>query len=389
MSLKSGTRFRVYEIVAQIGAGPIGEVHKVKQVPIICAVVLLSASIASAASVATLVGTGTAGFSDTEVNNPYGMAIGPDGGLYFCDRGNQRIRRIDLKTKKMTTIAGNGQRGYSGDGGPATEAMLSEPHEIAFDRGGDLYVAERDNHVIRKVNMKTGIISTVAGTGMPGFSGDGGQGTLAQLRAPQGIFLDRDGSLLICDVGNHRIRRLHVDTGIIETFAGTGVGERTGEGAAVRGNPLNGPRSLAISPRGDLFIALREGNGILRIDADTRTYHRIAGTGETGYSGDGGLALSATFGGSATGSGARLAGPKGLSYGPRETLYVADTDSHAIRKMDLKSGVITTILGTGQEGDGQQGDPLKYKLRRPHGVLFADGVLYVADSEAHRILVLK
>ena len=360
-----------------------------KNISIISAVVLVWTSIASAANVATLVGTGTAGFSETQVNNPYGMAIGPDGGLYFCDRGNQRIRRIDLKTRKMTTIAGNGQRGYAGDGGPAMEAMLSEPHEIAFDRAGDLYIAERDNHVIRKVNMKTRIISTVAGTGVRGFSGDGGPGIRAQLSAPQGIFLDRDGTLLICDVGNHRIRRLHLDTGIIETFAGTGAGEQTPEGAAVRGTPVNGPRSLAISARGDLLIALREGNGILRIDAAAGTYHRIAGSGQTGYSGDGGPALSATFGGASTGDGARVAGPKGLSYGPRDILYVADTDSHAIRKLDLKSGVITTILGTGQEGDGPQGDPLKYKLNRPHGVLFENGVLYVADSEAHRILVLK
>jgi streptogramin lyase len=317
------------------------------------------------------------------------MAIGPDGSLYFCDRGNQRIRRIDLATKKITTIAGNGQRGYAGDSGPAIEAMLSEPHELAFDRAGDLYIAERDNHVIRKITMKTGIISTVAGTGEPGFSGDGGPATRAQLRQPQGIFLDRDGTILISDVGNHRIRRLHVDSGIIETWAGTGATERTPDGSPVSGTPVNGPRTLTISPRGDLYLALREGNGIVRIDAVTQTYRRIAGTGETGYSGDGGPALSATFGGSATGGGARVAGPKGLSYGPRDILYVADTDSHAVRKLDLKSGVITTILGTGQEGDGPQSDPLKYKLNRPHGVLFANGVLYVSDSEAHRILVLK
>jgi DNA-binding beta-propeller fold protein YncE len=352
-------------------------------------VTVLMATVASAATVTTLVGNGVAGFSDTQVNNPYGMAIGPDGGLYFCDRGNQRIRRLDLTTKKMTTIAGNGQRGYTGDGGPATAATLAEPHEILFDAAGDLYIAERDNHVIRKVNMKTGIISTVAGTGEAGFSGDGGPAVRAQLRQPHSIFLDRDGTMLICDIGNHRIRRLHLDTGIIETWAGTGATEATPDGSPVVGTPVTGPRAFIVSPAGDLYLALREGNAILRIDAATKTYKRIAGTGELGFSGDHGSATSARFGGSATGGAARVAGPKGLAYGPDDSLYIADTESHAIRKVDLKTGIITTVLGTGQIGDGPETDPLQCKLNRPHGVLYANGVLYVADSEAHRIRVLK
>jgi len=347
------------------------------------------ATVASAATVTTLVGNGVAGFSDTQVNNPYGMAIGPDGGLYFCDRGNQRIRRLDLTTKKMTTIAGNGQRGYTGDGGPATAATLAEPHEILFDAAGDLYIAERDNHVIRKVNMKTEIISTVAGTGEAGFSGDRGPAVRAQLRQPHSIFLDRDGTMLICDIGNHRIRRLHLDTGIIETWAGTGATEATPDGSPVVGTPVTGPRTFVVSPRGDLYLALREGNAILRIDAATKTYKRIAGTGELGFSGDDGPATSAKFGGSATGDAARVAGPKGLAYGPDDSLYIADTESHAIRKVNLKTGIITTVLGTGQIGDGPETDPRQCKLNRPHGVLYANGVLYVADSEAHRIRVLK
>jgi len=350
---------------------------------------VLMATFASGAAVTTLVGTGVAGFSDTQVNNPYGMAIGPDGGLYFCDLGNQRIRRLDLATKKMTTIAGTGKAGYTGDGGPATEATLAAPHEILFDRAGDLYIAERDNHVIRKVNMKTGIISTVAGTGVAGFAGDGGPAVRAQLRQPHSIFLDRDGTMLICDIGNHRIRRLHLDTGIIEAWAGTGATEPTPDGSPVKGTPVTGPRTFIISPSGDLYLALREGNAIERIDAATKTYKRIAGTGEVGFSGDGGPATAAKFGGAATGNTARLAGPKGLAYGPDDSLYIADTESHAIRKVNLKTGVITTVLGTGQIGDGPETDPLQCKLNRPHGVLFANGVLYVADSEAQRIRVLK
>jgi sugar lactone lactonase YvrE len=241
-----------------------------------------------------------------------------------------------------------------------------------------MYIAERDNHVIRKVDMKTGIISTVAGTGMPGFSGDGGPGAKAQLRQPHCIFFNRDGSLLICDIGNNRIRRLHVDTGIIETYGGNGEAQPTPDGAPVSGTPLRAPRTLTMASNGDLFLALREGNAIYRIDAKTQTLHHIAGTGEQGYTGDGGPAKSA-----------KLGGPKGLSYAPGDLLYLADTENHVIRRIDLKTGIIATVLGSGMRGDGPETDPLNCKLNRPHGVLFTNGVLYVSDSEAHRIRVLQ
>jgi streptogramin lyase len=342
------------------------------------AVGMTASAFSAPLTVTTLIGTGSPGFSDREVNNPYGLIIGPDGALYFCDLDNQRIRRLDLKTKRLTTIAGNGQKAYRGDGGPATEASLNMPHEIRFDAKGDLYIAERDNHVIRKVDMKSGVISSVAGTGSPGFGGDGGPGTKAQLRQPHSIFFDRDGSLLICDIGNHRIRRLHVDTGLIETYAGTGEAAATPDGAPVRGTPLKGPRTFALAPNGDLYLALREGNAIYRIDAKTQTLHRVAGTGEQGYSGDGGPALNA-----------KLGGPKGLTMDGNDNLYLADTENHAIRRINLRTGVISTVLGTGERGDGPEKDPLGCKLSRPHGVLFANGVLFVSDSEAHRIREIR
>src|SRR6266851_181848 len=159
---------------------------------------------ATPATLSTLLGNGVAGFSDVQVNNPYGLVLGPDGALYFCDLDNQRIRRLDLATRRVTTIAGTGERAYRGDGGPAVDAALNMPHELRFDSKGDLYIAERDNHVIRKVDMKTGVISTVAGIGTPGFGGDGGPGAKAQLRQPHSLLFDRNGSLLICDIGNQR-----------------------------------------------------------------------------------------------------------------------------------------------------------------------------------------
>jgi len=325
--------------------------------------------------VATLVGTGAAGYSDRQVNNPYGLAIGPDGALYFCDLDNQRIRRLDLRTRQTTTIAGNGQKAYAGDGAAATAGALNMPHEIQFDPAGHLYVAERDNHVVRKIDGKTGIISTFAGTGRAGFSGDGWPAARAELRQPHSIAVDAGRRrLLICDIGNHRIREVDLGTGTIATFAGTGERQPTPDGAALDGVPLNGPRTIAIDASGHLYLALREGNAIYRIDPARRTIHHVAGTGEQGYGGDGGSARTAT-----------LAGPKGLAWA-RDRLYVADTENHVIRVIDLKTGVIRTVLGTGQRGDGPEPDPRRCALSRPHGVLVdRRGVLYVADSEAHRI----
>jgi DNA-binding beta-propeller fold protein YncE len=329
-------------------------------------------------SVSTLIGTGSRGYSDNEVNNPYGLVIGPDRALYFCDLDNQRIRRLDLKTRRTTAVAGNGQRAYGGDGGAATAAALNMPHEIQFDSAGNIYIAERDNHVVRKVDANTGIISTFAGTGMPGFSGDGGPAARAQLRQPHSIAVDPRGKLLICDIGNHRIRQVDFSTGTIETYGGTGERQPTPDGASVRTAPLNGPRTMSFDRDGNLYLALREGNAIYRIASKAGTIHHLAGTGEQGYSGDGGPARLA-----------KLAGPKGLAYGGGR-LYVADTESHVIRSIDLATGVITTVLGTGLRGDGPEPDPLRCALSRPHGVLVdADGVLYVADSEAHRIRVVN
>src|SRR5579864_4732366 len=341
--------------------------------------VMASSSVVTAPrTVRTLVGTGTPGFSASQVNNPYGLVIGPDGALYFCDLDNQRIRRVDLKTRVITTIAGNGERGYRGDGGPALDAALNMPHEVRFDSHGDLYIAERDNHVVRKITMRARTISTVAGTGKAGFSGDGGLATAAELRQPHSIAFDRDGTLLICDIGNYRIRRVHLETGIISTYAGTGGALPTPDGAPVAGTPLRGPRTIEVGPNGDLYIALREGNAIYRIDARTQRLHHIAGTGEQGYTGDGGPALNA-----------KLGGPKGLALGTDGSLYVADTENHVIRRIDVKRGTIETVLGTGTRGDSEDLDPLKVQLSRPHGVFASGRLLYVSDSESHRIRVLQ
>lgn len=331
-----------------------------------------------APSVSTLIGTGSPGYSDSQVSNPYGVTIGPDGALYFCDLDNQRVRRLDLATRRTMDIAGNGKRAYAGDGGAAASGSLNMPHEIAFDASGNLYIAERDNHVVRKVDAASGVLSTLAGTGVAGFSGDGGPAGAAQLRQPHSIAIGPDGRLVVCDVGNHRIRAVSLSSGVIETIGGTGERLPTPDGAPLRGTPLNGPRTMVMGGDGTIYLALREGNALYRIAPTTGTLHHLAGTGAQGYTGDGGPARLAT-----------LAGPKGLALAGRR-LYLADTESHTIRCVDLATGLITTVAGTGTRGDGPDGDAVQCRLSRPHGVhAAADGTLYIGDSEAHRIRVLR
>jgi sugar lactone lactonase YvrE len=353
--------------------------HRRDAIKALLALTISSRSAAAGRSVSTLVGTGIAGYSEQQVNDPYGIVTGPDGAIYFCDLGNQRIRKIDPATRHLSTIAGNGTRGYAGDGGAATGASLNMPHENDFDANGHLYIAERDSHVIRKVAAKSGAISTFAGTGTAGFSGDGGPASAAQLRQPHSIAIDPTKKfLLICDIGNHRIRRVELSTGVIDTFGGTGERQPTPEGAPLKGTPLNGPRTMVFDAAGNLYLALREGNAIYSIDRSSMTLAHVAGTGQSGYTGDGGQARMAT-----------LAGPKGLAWS-RDVLYVADTENHVIREIELKTGIIRTALGTGRRGDGPEPDPGQCSLARPHGLMVdGRGRLYVTDSEAHRIRMLN
>jgi len=339
---------------------------------------------ASVGQITTLAGTGVAGLAaDGEraataaINNPFGVLVGPDGGLYWADFGSNRVMRLDLRTKRVAVIAGTGEKGHAGDGGPAAKALLSTPHEVRFDAAGNMFIAERDTHVVRYIDMKSGVISTVAGTGIRGYSGDGGPAAAAQLAQPHSIALDRDDNLYICDILNNRIRRRDPKTGIITTFAGTGEKGETPDQASLDGTPLLAPRSIDIGPDGTLYLVLREGNKAFTIDPARRTLKRLAGTGVMGYAGDGGPALAAQF-----------RGPKGVALSPDGSLYIADTENHVIRKIVLARGIISTVAGTGERGDGPDGDALTCKLNRPHGVFVHDHMLYIGDAENNRIRAL-
>lgn len=334
----------------------------------------------------TVAGTGVSGASgdggtalEAQVGNPYGLTLGPDGALYVCEIDTDRVRRIDLAGGGITTVAGTGEVGYSGDGGPAKRAKLSDPYEVRFDSDGNMYFVEMLNAVVRRVDARNGIISTVAGTGEEGFSGDGGPAVRARFNKPHSIALDGKGSLYIADIGNHRIRRVDLASGIVSTFAGTGARAPTPDGAPLAGTPLNGPRALAFDRDGDMYIALREGNAVYRLEMRAKRLHHLAGTGAQGYSGDGGLAREAT-----------LAGPKGIDVGPDGAVYLADTENHVIRRIDLAAGTIATVAGDGTQRDGPDGDALRCGLARPHGIYIdSEGILYIGDSENHRVRVVR
>jgi streptogramin lyase len=327
----------------------------------------------------TIAGNGQPGYAANQINNPYGLTTGPDGALYICEIDNHVIRRLDLKTGQLSTVAGNGRRGYSGDGGPATAASLNEPYEIRFDKQGHMFFVEMKNHIVRRVDAKTGIISTVAGTGKPGFGGDGGPATAALLQQPHSIQFDPAGDLLICDIQNQRIRIVETKTGVIRTWAGTGEKKPTPDGAPLAGTPLWGPRAIDFDAKGNAYLALREGNQVFRINRTTQRLEHLAGTGEKGYAP-----------GPEPAKTAKLNGPKGVAWSRDGGVYLADTESHTIRRIDLKTGRIATVAGAGVAGDGPETSPLACRMKRPHGV-YVDrkGIVYIGDSEAHRVRRLR
>lgn len=332
----------------------------------------------------TVVGTGEEGYAgdggpatQAFIGEAYGCDFDTEGNLYISDGRHHTIRRIDKDSGVITTVAGSGRQGYSGDGGPATEATLDNLYSLQVDTNGDIYIVDRLNAAIRKVDAATGIITTVAGTGEPGSSGDGGPGVLAQLREPNDCFLDGTGGLLIADIQDQRIRRLDLQTGIITTFAGDGAKRRTGDGQPAIHASIMGARAVCMDSKGNTYICEREGNGVRKVDANG-IMSTVAGTGERGYSGDGGPALAATWG-----------APKAIRCDHQDNLIVVDTENHAIRRIDAVTGIVTTIAGGHQGGDGDGGPATEAGLERPHGCgIDLQGNLYIADGINHRVRVV-
>ena len=284
-------------------------------------------------SISTIAGTGSQGYSGDDgaatlaiLNCPLGMSADSSGNIYFVDTCNQKIRRIAASTGIITTIAGTGSIGSAGDGGAATAAQLYNPHGLYVDSSGNIYIADLSNQKVRKVTASTGIITTIAGTGRPGFSGDGGAATAAQLFTPEGVVVDSSGSVYIADWDNHRIRKVAASTGIITTIAGTGsIGTATavnGDGGAATAAQLNIPQGVSVDSLGNVYIADSGNQKIRKVAVSTGIITTIAGTGSAGSAGDGGAATAA-----------QLNGAHGVSVDSSGNVYIADSGNQKIRKL--------------------------------------------------------
>ncbi len=277
-------------------------------------------------TISTVAGNGTEGNSgdggpaiSAELNYPTGIAVDSAGNLYTVIYMGPRVRRVD-GSGTISTVAGDGSWGASGDGGPATSAQLNYPQGMAVDSAGNLYIADAGNHRIRKVDIGSGTISTVAGTGTPGPAGDGGPAAAAQLRDPSGVFVDGAGNLYIADSGNHRVRKVDAG-GAISTVAGTGTGGYNGDGIAATSAQLNYPYDVAVDSAGNVFVADLANERVRKVDTGG-TISTVAGTGTAGYNGDGIAATSA-----------QLNTPLGVALDSAGNLYIADANNSRIRKV--------------------------------------------------------
>lgn len=342
-------------------------------------------------TITAVAGTGEQGFTGdggpaakAKLDQPFHVAFDSQGNLHFSDTFNHRIRKVNAKTGIITTVAGNGKKGHGGDGGPATDAMLNEPYGICFDGNDDLYIVDRLNLCIRRVDGRQRSIITLAGVpGKSGFGGDGGPAADALLREPNGICFDPESNrLYIADVADQRVRFVDLETLKIHTLAGNGKKLSAGDGGLLKDATFAGPRAVHMGPDKCLYVVEREGNCVRRIDLGKKTIVQFAGTGKKGYTGDGGPAKDATFD-----------GPKELSIDQDGNVYVVDTENEAIRRIDAKTGIITTVAGKGRTktpGLGDGGPATAATLGRPHGVAVGpDGAIYIGDTNAHRIRRVK
>ena len=391
--------------------------------------------------ITTVAGSATGGFGGdagpataAQLLYPYGVTLDSAGNMFIADTNNHRVRKVTQGTGTITTVAGNGTAGYNGDG-PATGARLYFPTGVAVDSLGNLYIADQSNNLVRKVTPATGIISTVAGTGVGGFLGEGGPATEARLNTPTGVAVDAAGNLLIVDQYNHRVRKLTVATGIISTVAGSGIGDFQGDTGLATAAALQFPTGVAVDSAGAMYIADYYNHRVRKVAAPTvrpLLMTTLAGTGTAGYNGDGaaidarvyfptGVAVDyagnvyiadqsndrvrkintatgviSTFAGTGIGgylgeggpaTAARVNNPTGVAVDGAGNVYIADQYNHRVRKVTVSTGVITTIAGTGAAGylgDGVAAPTAA--LNYPTAIAVdSAGNVYIADQNNHRI----
>ncbi len=329
----------------------------------------------------TVAGNGSAGYAgdggparEAALNNPFDVVFDPAGNLVFTDTFNHVIRRVDARTGHIETLAGTGEPGYSGDGGPALQARFNQPYGLAVGRNGAIY---RLNAVVRRIDGQTAVITTFAGNGKAAYSGDGGAAEQAGMAEPNGLVFSRDfANLYIADVADNRVRVVDMASGTIDTFAGTGMAAHDGDGGAAKDAAVFGARAVAVRPSdGAVYIMERQGSSLRLVTPDGRIA-TVASTGEKGYGGDGEPAAAAIFD-----------RPKEMTLDGAGNVLVVDTENHAIRFIDWAADRVSTIAGTGAHGYSGDGVPaVQSKLARPHGVAVGpDGAFYIGDTENNRI----
>jgi sugar lactone lactonase YvrE len=316
--------------------------------------------------------------TSSSVAEPTGTAIDADGNIYIADGLHHRIRLVTKSTGIMTTFAGTGEPAFSGDGGLATAAALNLPRAVVLDSAGNLYIADTNNHRIRKVTKSTGFITTVAGTGVAGFSEDGILATLSKLFSPNGVAVDAEDNLFIADTYNHRVRKVTLSTGIISAVAGDGFQGLGGELATNAG--LYYPFNIALDTDGNVYIADSYDNAIRKVTKKTGFISTIvgaitaSGSAPPGFSGDNGDAKLAS-----------LNTPTGLAVDAGGNIFIADFVNNAIRLWTKDTGIITTVAGRGDSlVDGS--DATAFKLNGPVNVnISPSGTLYISDTNANYI----
>ena len=327
-------------------------------------------------------GDGIAGTS-AHLYSPSSVALDALGNVYIADSANSRVRKLSLSTGIITTIAGTGANGFSGDGGPATNAMLYQPQSVAADSAGNVYIADGTNR-IRMVASSTGVISTIAGNGDFGPYGDGGAATSAELCNPAGVAVDTGGNYVyVADTYCNRVRKVSLSTGVITTVAGNSSDTNgfSGDGGPGTAAQFYYPSDLAVDVRGNVYIADTENNRVRLWNASSGVVTTIAGPGNFGVSGDGGA-----------GTNAWLYYPRGVAVDPAGNVYIADSVRFSIRLLAANTNVITTVAGTGSFGFSGDGGPgTQATLYNPLGVAVGavGGAVYIADTLNGRIRMLS
>ena len=312
------------------------------------------------------------------------VAFDRDGNVYIPDSLNNRIRRVDAKTKVITTFAGDGEKRFRGDGGPAIAASFNHITDLAFDKAGALYVADAMNHRIRRI-ATDGKVETIAGLGVPKATGDGGPAKLAGLSRPVSICFDPSGNLIVGEAWAGRVRRIDGKTGVITTIAGSGENAfGVADGPATK-IPVTSPVSVRCDAKGNVYIADSGDNVVMKVDPQSNALTIVAGTGLSGFKGDGGPARAAV-----------LNQPAAVALDGDGNLFIADWLNHRVRRVDAKTGVIETVAGSGTtdrhgqsrfSGEGKH--PTQAQLNQPAGLAFdAKGNLYITDTLNARIRVV-